>query len=212
MWHALRAELTYSRSWLLGGLGIATFVVVLLSVIIRFFEPGEGPPTFVVAMFPFIAGMVVSFIVQAYRIEERRARLLLAGPLTPQHLAGVTVLLPLCLFALSALAAVPMIGLAYLIVGKFEASSFVVTAGFAGQALGVAQLGPLAQESSAAHRQQRSAASLAGWTVFSAAVLVLAASQFFLHTFAGHAGVIMVVVAAMVGAATLYRGRTDFTR
>ncbi len=28
MWHALRAELVYFRPWLLGGLGIAAFVVV----------------------------------------------------------------------------------------------------------------------------------------------------------------------------------------
>jgi serine phosphatase RsbU (regulator of sigma subunit) len=75
-----------------------------------------------------------------------------------------------------------------------------------------AMLGPLAQESTAAHRQRRSGAALAGWVTFSCCVLVLAAAQFFLHTVAGHGGVIMVVAAAMVVATALYWGRTDFTR
>jgi len=188
MWHALRAELAYFRPWLLGGLGIAAFVVVLLSVLVRFLEEGDGPPTFVIAMFPIIAGMVVSFIAQSYRVEERRARLLMAGPLTPRQLAGVTVLLPGCFVGLGVLAAAPMIGLATLITG------------------------PLAQESTAARRQQRSTAAIVGWAVFVGAILVLAASQFFMHSIYGHFGVAMAAVAAMGVAAALYQRRTDFTR
>ena len=59
MWRALKAEIAYFWPWLFGGLGIAAFVVVLLSVLIRFLEKGDGPPIFVIAMFPIIAGRVI---------------------------------------------------------------------------------------------------------------------------------------------------------
>ena len=58
MWRALKAELVYFRPWLLGGLAIAAGVVLLLSVLIRFAADADGPPGFVVAIFPVIAGMV----------------------------------------------------------------------------------------------------------------------------------------------------------
>ena len=163
MWRALRTELVYFGPWLLGGLGIAAFVVVLLSVLTRFLGEGGGPPVFVAAMMPIIAGMVVSFIAQSYRTEERRARLLLAGNLVPRQLAGVLVLLPLCFVGIGTLAAVPMIGFADLISGTLEPSNLMVVAGFAGQFLAYAQLGPLAQESIAARRQGRRGAAVTGW-------------------------------------------------
>ena len=212
MWRVLRTEVAYFLPWLFGGLGIAAFVVVLLSVLVRFFEQGEGPPMFVVTMFPIIAGMVVAFISQGYRVDERRARLLLAGPLTPRQLAWVTVLLPALFVALSALAAIPMAGLATLITGKFEASDLRMVAGFAGQFWAYAQLGPLAQESTAARRQGRSNASIAGWAVFVGAILVLAASQFIMHLILGPLGVALAIVMTMGVAALLYERRTDFTR
>ena len=212
MWRALKAEVLYFWPWLLGGLGIAAFVVVLLSVLVRFLEEGDGPPIFVIAMFPIIAGMVVSFVAQGYRVEERRARLLLSGPLTPRQLAWVTVLLPVCFVALGVLTVVPMIGLATWITGKFEASAVPVVAGFAGQFWAYAQLGPLAQEAGAARRQQRSTAVIVGWAVFVGAILVLATSQFFMHSLYGHLGVATAAIAALVVAAVLYQRRTDFTR
>ncbi len=212
MLRALKAELEYFLPWLLGGLGIAAFVVILLSVLIRVLDDGDGPPIFVIAVFPIIAGMVVSFIAQSYRCEERRARLLLAGPLAPRQLAGVTVLLPVFFVGLGALAAVPMIALAALISGKFEPSALSVAAGFGGQFWAYAQLGPLAQESSAARRQQRSGAASAGWAVFGSVILVLAASQFFMHSVFGHIGVAVAAFSAMGVAAVLYTRRTDFTR
>lgn len=212
MWRALKAELVYSWPWLLGGLGIAAFVVILLSVLVRFLEEGQGPPSFVIAMFPIIAGMVVAFVVQGYRVEERRARLLLAGPVKPWQLAGATVLLPVCFVGLGVLAAAPMIGLATLITGKLEPSALRMVAGFAGQFWAYAQLGPLAQESNAARRQQRSTAAIAGWGVFVGAILVLAATQFFMHSMYGYLGVAMAAIAALGVAAVLYQRRTDFTR
>ena len=212
MWRALKAELVYFWPWLLGGLGIAAFVVVLLSVLVRILEEGDGPPSFVIAMFPIIAGMVVAFIAQSYRVEERRTRLLLAGPLTPRQLAGVTVLLPACFVGLGLVAAAPMVGLATLITGKFEPSTLPVVAGFAGQFWAYAQLGPLAQESSAARRQQRSTAAMTGWAVFVGAILVLTASQYFMHSIYGLLWVAMAAVAAMGVAAVLFQRRTDYTR
>jgi hypothetical protein len=212
MGRALKTELGYFWPWLLGGLGIAAFVVVLLSVLVRFLEEGQGPPSFVIAMFPIIAGMVVAFVAQGYRVEERRARLLLAGPLTPRQLAGVTVMLPVCFVGLGVLAAAPMIGLATLISGKFEPSALRMVAGFASQFWAYAQLGPLAQESSAARRQRRSTATIVGWAVFVGAILVLAVTQFFMHSVYGHIGVVMAAIVALGLAAALYQRRTDFTR
>jgi hypothetical protein len=212
MWYALRTELTYFRPWLLGGLGIAALVVVILSVVTRFLGEGDGPPMFVAAMMPIIAGMVVSFIAQSFRAEERRARLLLVGDLTPRQLGAIAVALPLCFVGLGTLAAVPMVWMADLISGTLEPANPMVVAGFAGQFLAFAQLGPLAQESSAARRQGRRAAALAGWAVFIAAILVLAVAQVFQHSIVAFAGVAMAVLAAMLAAAALYVGRTDFTR
>lgn len=212
MLRALKAELVYFLPWLAGGLGIAAFVVVLLSVLVRFFEDGEGPPMFLVAMFPFIAGMVVAFVAQGYRAEERRARMLLAGPLTPRQLAGVTVLLPGCFMVLGALAAVPLVWLATLITGKILPSDLRIAVGFGGQFWAYAQLGPLAQESTAARRQRRSGAAITGWGVFVIAILILAAAQFAMHMIYGTLGVAVAIITAMAVAATLYVGRTDFTR
>jgi hypothetical protein len=212
MWHALRTEIAYFRPWLLGGLGIATFIVVLLSVLIRAFEEGGGPPAFLVTMFPVIAGMVVSFVAQGTRAEERRARLLLAGSLTPRDLAWVTALLPICFVSLCVVAGIPLLAVASLITSKFETSSLTMSAGFAAQFLAYAQMGPLAQESTAARRQRRTRAAATGWLIFSAAILVLATAQFFNHRFEAQIGVGVVVVVAMIVAAVLYQGRTDFTR
>jgi hypothetical protein len=212
MLRALKTELEYSLPWMLGGLGIALFVVVLLSVLIRFFEEGEGPPAFVIAIFPIIAGMVVAFIAQGYRCEERRTRLLLSGPLTPRQLVAVTVLLPICFTFFGTLAAIPMIALASLITVKFESSALPLIAGFAGQFWAYAQLGPLAQESTAARRQQRNIASTAGWAIFAGTILVLTVSQFFMRTVFGFVGIAGAAFAAMGFAAALFIRRTDFTR
>jgi hypothetical protein len=212
MWRALRTELHYFAPWLIGGLGIAAFVVVVLSVLMRFLAEGDGPPMFVAAMMPIIAGMVVSFIAQSYRSEERRARLLFAGNLTPRHLALIAVALPLCFVGIGTIAAAPMIALAHLISGRLQPADLMVVALFAGQFLAYAQLGPLAQESTAARRQGRSSAAVTGWAVFVAAILVLAASQIFQHSMVGFLAVTVAVVTAMGVAAGLCLGRTDFTR
>lgn len=211
MWHALRTEIAYFNVWLLGGLGIATGIVTLISVLMRL-DPDEGPPAFVVFMFPLIAGMVVSFVAQGYRVEEHRARLLLAGPLTPRYLAAITVLLPSCFAGICAAAGLPLMALGALIAGGFAPSSPQMVAGFAMQFLAYAQLGPLAQEASAARRQGRNRASLAGWAAFSAAILFLAACQFFVQTAYARLGIIATILATMAVAARLYVRRTDFTR
>jgi len=212
MWHALRAELAYFRPWLLGGLGIASGVILLLSVLMRFSNDGDGPPGFVVAVFPIIAGMVVSFICGSLRVEERRARLLLSGALTPRQLAWLTVLLPACFVGLSVLAVPPMIGVAALVAGKLEPASWPITGSFALQFWAYAQLGPLGQESCAARRQNRGRAGLIGWAVFAGVILVLVACQLILQSTQGHLLQVMAVIMSMGVAAMLYQGRTDFTR
>jgi hypothetical protein len=212
MWHALRTEIDYFRPWLLGGLGIAAGIIVLLAVLIRFFEDGDGPPGFVVTIFPAIAGMVVSFIAQGTRSEERRARLLLAGSLRPRDLAWVTVLLPVCFMAIAALAGVPLVALAFVITSKFEPVALAMATGFGIQFLAYAQLGPLAQESTAARRQRRGRASLAGWLIFGLGVLALTVAQFGEFVGAARLSSTAVVVVSMIAAAILYQGRTDFTR
>jgi hypothetical protein len=212
MWHALKTEITYFRPWLLGGLGIAAGIIVLLAMLIRFFEDGDGPPGFVVTIFPIIAGMVVSFIAQGTRVEERRARLLLAGSLTPRDLAWVTVLLPVCFMAIAVSAGVPLVALAFIITSKFEPVAVAMTAGFGIQFLAYAQLGPLAQESTAARRQQRGRASLTGWIIFGIGVLTLTVAQFGRFGPGTRITSATVVVVVMIAAAILFQGRTDFTR
>jgi hypothetical protein len=215
MWHALRAELAYFRPWLLGGLGIAAGVVIIISVVFQLVGD-DGPPSHVAAglrgFFPIIAGMVVGFIAQSYRSEERRARLLLAGPLGPRQLAGVTVLLPAILFGIGVLAAGLVIGAESLVTGKLEFETLRFVSGVAGMLFAMGQMGPLAQESTAAHRQRRPRAAIAGWAAFVMAIILLAVCQPFLGSIQGNLGQVIVAVVCMVAAATLYTGRTDFTR
>jgi hypothetical protein len=212
MWHALRAELIYFRVWLLGGLGIAAGVSVLMLVIKWFVDDAEGIPGFLTSMFLFIAGMVVSFIVQSYRWEERRTRLLLAGTLTPRQLAGVMVILPVCFMSVGALAGVIMIGLTALITGNLDHTNLRMTAVFGLEFWAYAQMGPLVQEAAAARRQGRGRAAIVGWTVFAGAVLLLAVGMLFRHLILANLGQLMAIVMAMVVAAAIYQGRTDFTR
>jgi len=212
MWHALKAELVYFRLWLLGGLGIAAGVSVMMLAIKFFVDDAEGIPGFLTSMFLFIAGMVVSFIVQSYRWEERRTRLLLAGTLTPRQLAGVMVILPVCFMSVGALAGVLMIGLTALITGNLDLADLRMTAVFGVEFWAYAQIGPLAQEATAARRQGRGRAAIVGWTVFAVAVLLLAVGMFFRHLIQANLGQMMAIIMAGVVAAKLYTGRTDFTR
>jgi hypothetical protein len=225
MWHALRAELAYFRPWLLGGLGIAAGVVIIVSVV--FFAVGEeGPPSHAAAgirgMFLIMAPMIVGFIAQTFRSEERRARLLLAGPLTPRQLAGVMVLLPVVLFGIAVLAAGLVIGAGSLVTGKLELESLNIVGYVGGMMFMMMMMGLLAQEATAARRQRRLRAAAAGWAGFVVAVLLfaalsvaalyLAAPQGFVTWTHLNLGNLIVAVTAMVAFAALYAGRTDFTR
>jgi len=212
MWYALKAELVYFRVWLLGGLGIAGGVSGLMLVLKFLVDDAEGIPGFLTGMFLFIAGMVVSFIVQSYRWEERRTRLLLAGTLTPRQLAGVMVILPVCFMSVGALAGVVMIGLTALITGNLDPADLRTTAVLGVEFWAYAQMGPLVQEATAARRQGRGRAAIAGWAVFAVAVLLLAVGMFFRHLIQANLGQMTAIVMAMVVAAKLYTGRTDYTR
>ena len=213
MWQALRAELAYFRPWLLGGLGIAVGVAALLHVLLGLLGEGEGVPTFLPGMFPILAGMVVAFIAQSYRAEERRNRLLMAAPLIPRQLAGATVLLPVCFVGLGVLAAVLTIGATTLVTGKLEVGTLKMLGVLAGQFLIYAQLGPLVQEAVAAFGQGRIRPAIATWAGLVAAIPVLIAfywleSQPAIYV-AGYLILLVVIMAASMG---LYQRRTDYTR
>lgn len=220
MWHALRAELAYFQPWLFGGLGIAVGVVIIVSVV--FFLVGEeGPPSHAAAgirgMFLIMAPVVVGFIAQSYRSEERRTRLLLAGPLTPLRIAGAMVLLPVILFGIGVVAAALVLGVEFLVNGRLELESLNIVAFVGGMIFAYAQMGLLAQEATAAHGQRRPRATVAGWACFVVAVLLLAALYLALalqlltwtHLILAH---LIVAVPAMGASVGLCAGRTDFTR
>ena len=215
MWHALRTELAYFRPWLLGGLGIAAGVTILMSVVFQLVGD-DGPPNVVAAgllgFFPMVAGMVVGFIAQSYRSEERRARLLLSGPFTPRQLAGVMVLVPAILFGIGVLAAGLVIGAEALVTGNLELETLSWVSGVGGMLFAMGQMGSLAQESTAARRQRRLRAAVAGWAAFVLAILLLTVCQLNLGTMQGNLGELIVGVMVMVTSGALYAGRTDFTR
>jgi hypothetical protein len=222
MWNALRTELAYNRPWLLGGLGLAVGVVIIVSVI--FFAVGEeGPPSHAAAgirgMFLFMAPLIVGFIIQTYRSEERRARLLLAGPLTPRQLAGVKVLLPISLFGMGVLASALMLGLEFLVTGTLALESLHIVGYVGGLIFMGLMIGLVAIEATAAHLQQRHRAAVAGWAGLVVGVLILAALTSAVVFIQGpwswpvlHLGNLIVAVTAMVITVRLYSGRTDFTR
>jgi hypothetical protein len=222
MWHALRAELAYSRPYLLGGLGIAVGVVFIVSLV--FFAVGDdGPPSHVTAgirgMFLIMAPVVVGSIVQALRSEERRARLLMAGPLTPRQLAGVTVLLPVVLLGIGILGAGLVLGAGFLVTGKVDPKSVHIVGYVGGMIFMTQMMGLLGQEATAAHRQRRVRVAAAGWTGFALALLLLAALTAMVIAFQGplswpslHLGNLIVAVIAMAATVAMYSGRTDFTR
>ncbi|MCP4903321.1 MAG: hypothetical protein GY906_40685 [bacterium] len=220
MWHALRAELAYSRPFLLGGLGIATGVATLLTVV--FVAVGDdGPPDHVTSglrgVFLIMAPMIVGFITQSYRFEERRARLLLSGPLKPRQIVGATVLLPVVLFAIGIVASGLVIGVGALVTGRFEYESLNIVGFVGGQLFAYTQIGILAQEATAARAQRRLRASFAGWAVLVVVIVLLAMLYVVLamelltwtHLILGH---LVVSVMAMMASVSLYEGRTDFTR
>ena len=222
MWHALRAELAYSRPYLLGGLGLAAGVVVIVSVV--FYAVGDdGPPshaaTGIRGMFLIMAPVIVGFIAQAFRSEERRARLLLSGPLTPRQIAGSMVLLPVVLLAIGVVAAALVIGVESLVTGRLALESLHIVGYVGGMLFMGTMIGLLVQEAAAAHRQRRRRAAAAGWVSFAVAMLLLAAltaAAVFLQgpmSWPGlHLGNLVVALATGVASVALYAGRTDFTR
>lgn len=213
MWNALRAELIYFRPYVFGGLGIAAGVSALLIGLRWFVEGADDIPTFLPGLFPIIAGMVVSFIALSLRFEERRARLLLAAPLTLRQLAGVKILLPVCLVALGALGGALLLGAASLVAGQFDFGNLPTLAGVAGQFFIYALMGPLVQEAVAARRQGRGRAGLAGWAGFVVALPLLMSLQWLQGRPAVIVGAyLLVATMMMVPTFVLYQGRTDFTR
>jgi hypothetical protein len=161
-----------------------------------------------------IATGVVTILAVIFRLYgERRARLLLSGPLTPRQLAGITVLLPALLVGIGALAAVPMLVLANLISSQVDLADTGLLGVLAGQFLAYAQMGPLLQEATAAYSQGRTAAATVGWIGIVLTIPVLIAFYWFDHQPLVYIpGYLILIAILMVASLVLYQGRTDFTR
>ena len=213
MWHALKAELAYFLPWLLGGFGIAAGIGVLLHVLLHFFGEGETVPSFLPAMFPILAGMVVSFVAQAYRFEERRVRLLLKGPLSPRQLGWVTALLPVFLVGAGTVVAAIVMTLSNLAGAEGDARTSRVLGVLAGQFLVYALLGTVIQEAVAAHLQGRGRSAIVAWVgIVATAAFITTFYWLESHPLLYVAGYALVASTAMVGTVRLYAGRNDFTR
>lgn len=222
MWHALRAELAYYRSYLLGGFGLAIGIVGLVSLI--FFAVGDdAPPRHVAdgirAMFLIMAPLIVGFVAQALRYEERRDRLLLAGPLTPRDLAVVRVLVSVVLLTIGVLGAAIVLAASASVAGRLEVESVHIAGYVGGLNFAILQMIPLTQEAAAARSQRRPRAAIAGWATFVLAVLVFAALSAAAFIVQGpltwpslHLGNLVVALMAMVASVRLYTRRSDFTR
>lgn len=222
MWRALRAELAYSRPWLSGGMGIAagvTFIVTLVFLTVG----DDGPPSDAAAgirsMYFMMAPLIVGFIVQSYRYQERRTRLLLMAALTPRQIASARILLPFVLSAIGVLASALVLGTEALITGRFSVGAVHMVGYVGGLLLMMLMMGLLAQEAVAAHRQRRARSATLGWATFVVGTLVLAALSLAAFFFQGsltwpglHLGNLVVAVAATLASASLFGARTDFTK
>ncbi len=220
MWQALRAEFAYLRPWLLGGLGIAFAVMALVSVI---FATLGGPPAFAAsairAMYPLGACMIVAFIVQAYHKDERRALLLLAGPVTPRQLATISVLIPLALGVCGMLAATLTLSIDAAITGSAAFERLHLVGYLGGQLILYNLIGLLIHEAVVSARQRRRAAAVAGWTTLIAGALLVTLLTIAASSRQGplswpilHAANLFVAAVAIVVTVRLYTGRSDFTR
>jgi hypothetical protein len=222
MWHALKAELDYFRPWLAGAFGLAIGVTTLVSGI--FWAVGEeGPPSHAAAgirgMFLVMAPVILGFVIQAMRNEERRTRLLMTTPMTPRDLAWITVLIPSLLFVVGIAGAALMLALERLLTGSLVLESVHIVGFVGGMVFMGTMIGLLIQEAVAAHQQGRARAALAGWGVLAFSVLILAAIQTVSIVFQSpatwpmmHVGNLVAAVAAMAATVKISSARTDFTR
>jgi hypothetical protein len=222
MWHALRAELAYYRSYLLGGLGLAVGVAALVSAV--FWAVGQdGPPSSAAsgirAMFFIMAPLIVGYVAQGLRPEERRERLLLATPLTPGQIAGAGVLMSVVLLAFGILGAGLMLAAGALVSGRLEVESLNMTFYVGGIMFAILQIIPLGQEAAAARSQGRARAATLGWAGLALAIVLFTVPTVVAFTFQGshtwpsmHLGNLLVALTATVTSVALYTGRNDFTR
>ena len=220
MWQVLKAEMAYARPWLVGALGIASAVAVLITFILAYGTDdsdawvGSG----IRGMFFLMAPLIVGFVMQGHRRQEHRARLLLAGPLTPRQVALLSVIQALGLLAVGVGFAGSLMLIEGFIRGTFDSQAVHLTAMVGGVMFATGQMVALAQESVAARQERRRAATWVGWGLFVAAVLAYIGCQVFsivertsltwriLHVTNG-----VVAVVAMVVSVLLFERRTDFT-
>ena len=129
------------------------------------------------------------------------------------------MLLPIFLFGMGVLASALMLGVEYLATGKLALESLHLVGYVGGMIFMGLMIGLLAQEATAAHRQQRHRSAVAGWAGLVVGVLLLAALTSAVVFIQGpwswpilHLGNLIVAVTAMMITVLLYAGRTDFTR
>jgi hypothetical protein len=165
-----------------------------------------------------MAPVILGFVIQALRNEERRNRLLLATSLTPRQLAWVSALIPVIMYAIGILLAALMLALEALITGSLARESMHLVAFVGGMIFTGTLVGLLIQEAVAAHRQGRSRAAIAGWAVFGVVALVFASLQTASVVFQGpatwpllHLGNLTLAAAALAATVGLAAGRSDFT-
>lgn len=222
MWRALRAEIAYYHPWLLGAFGIALGITALLAGIFSSVG-GDGPDPHAAAgirgMFPMMAPLIVAYIAQGYRSDERRARLLLAGPLRPLQLAGVAVLVPVVLAVLGAVVSAVVMAIEARITGRLDFESVHFVAYVGGMLFMMAFVALLIQEAVAAFRQGRRAVSIAVWVILVLAVAAYASVTGGVVVYQGpnswpllHGGNAVLSLAAAIGTIVLFTRRTDFTK
>lgn len=220
MWRILRVELAYLLPWLLGGLGLALGVTTLVTGIFAIFGgPPELVATAIRVLFPMVAAMIVAFIAQAHRTQERRVRLLLAGPSTPGQLAVVSALIPFALGACGALAAGSIVAVESAIRGTIRVVTLHLVGYVGGQLTLYALIGLLIGEVAFCGRQRRRRAAAAGWATLIAGTILVAVVTVGALTDRGpwtwpilHAANLVAAVGTAVVTVSLFTARTDFTR
>lgn len=220
MWPVLRTELAYARSYILGGLGLGFGIAMLNTAIFAMAGP-DGPPAFAAAgirgMYLIMAPLITAFVIQGFRLEERRWRLLLATPASQRQVAGAMVLVPVAMLAVGLVAAAAVFSIEHLLVRPLAAESVRMAGYVAGLLFMMCEVGLMVQEAVAARRQGRRRAAFGTWALFVLVVLALGGLPFGaamgkLGWGALTFGSLALAAIAMAATIALFAGRTDFTR
>ncbi len=167
MWPLLRAELTYTRVFLVAAWAIAAGVALFVNLMV--FLGGKAEP-FVIGVLPglfiVVASMVAAFIAQGSRAEEHRLRLYLQTPHPPLEVALAMVAVPVVFTAAGAAVGLVTVLVTDLVLGPLARVTPQIPATVALHLLAVNLLGLLAAEASTAWTQRRRGRATTAWLVF----------------------------------------------